>query len=107
MPNFRAMRIRTVADRARADAARERRAQQERDDGIPDRHADADVRQPIELDLSCAGGPALTLRPVPGKVAWRAVDATGRTVRRATLKQILHAVADQLPRQQGARGFLG
>lgn len=63
MPHFRAMRVRTVADAARRDAAAERRAQWEREDGIPDRGPD-DCRTPIALDLSAAGGPRLTLHPV-------------------------------------------
>ena len=61
MPHFRAMRVRTVADAARRDAAAERRAQWEREDGIPDRGPD-DCRTPIALDLSAAGGPRLTAR---------------------------------------------
>ena len=99
------IRVRTVADRARRDAAAERRAEWQRQDGISDRPADTDLREPIALDLRCAGGPALTLRPVPRKVAWRAVDSDGRTVACATLKQLLHRLADQLPRQFGARNW--
>ena len=100
------IRVHTIADRARHDAAAERRAEWERQDGIPDRPADEDVRQPIPLDLSSAGGPTLTLRPMRGRCAWRAVDAQGRTVRCATLKQLLHWAADELAPQLGARNFL-
>lgn len=70
MPHFRAMRVRTVADAARRDAAAERRAQWEREDGIPDRGPD-DCRTPIALDLSAAGGPRLTLHPVRGRITIR------------------------------------
>ena len=65
MPHFRAMRVRTVADAARRDAAAERRAQWEREGGIPDRGHD-DCRTPISLDLSAAGGPRLTRLPRRG-----------------------------------------
>ncbi len=106
MPHFRAMRVRTVADAARRDAAAERRAQWEREDGIPDRGPD-DCRTPIALDLSAAGGPRLTLHPVRGRIAWRAWDDERQAVTyRGSLKQLLHALADDLPRQLGARSFL-
>ncbi|MCL4695470.1 MAG: hypothetical protein KJ023_00185 [Burkholderiaceae bacterium] len=98
--------MRTVADAARRDAAAERRAQWEREDGIPDRGPD-DCRTPIALDLSAAGGPRLTLHPVRGRIAWRAWDDERQAVTyRGSLKQLLHALADDLPRQLGARSFL-
>lgn len=103
MPNFRAMRIRTIPSRAALDAARERRAQWARDDGIPDRGPD-DCRVPAQLDLRPFGGPLLTARPVRGKIAWAFVDeAAGCVVLRATAKEALHTLADGLPRQLGAR----
>ena len=78
------IRVRTIADRARSDAAAERRAEWERQDGIPDRPANPDARTPIDLDLRCAGGPRVTLRPVRGKCAWvQFVD--GKPQRRARI----------------------
>lgn len=91
--------IRTITDRARRDAADAERAA-----GIPDRAQD-DVREPIELDMRCAGGPCVTFRPVARKTSWNAYDDSGRFLRRGTLKQLLHAFADQLPRQLGARNL--
>lgn len=61
-----------------------RRAEWERQDGIPDRPANPDARTPIDLDLRCAGGPRVTLRPVRGKCAWvQFVD--GKPQRRARI----------------------
>lgn len=93
------IRVRTVTDRARRDAADAERAA-----GILDR-TEADARAPIALDLRRAGGPDLTFRPVARKTAWNAYDADGRFLARGTLKQLLHRFADQLPRQLGARSF--
>ena len=61
------MRVRTAAQRYRAQ---ERRAQAERDAGIPDR-VDADFRTACLLDLRGAGGPLVTLEPRRGYHAWR------------------------------------
>ena len=78
-------------------------AQVERDAGIPDR-TDCDIRQPITLDLRSAGGPNLTLEPRIGYVAWRARDSdTGQVMRCAALKELLHRIADELPRRLSDR----
>ena len=80
-------------------------AQAERDAGTPDRD-DYDQRQPIMLDLSSAGGPNLTLEPRLGYVAWRARDNdTGQVLRCAALKELLHWIADELPRMLSARSL--
>jgi hypothetical protein len=93
-------RYRSHASRA---AAAERRAQAERDAGIPDR-TDADCRQPIALDLSSVGGRCLTLEPRRGYVSYRARDiGTGEVVACAALKTLLHKIADDLPRMLGRR----
>lgn len=81
------------ADRRRADAEAA---------GEPER-TDADFRSACVLDLRGAGGPALTLLPVRGKVAWRAVDESGAVVGRAAIKALLHLVADDLTRMQSFR----
>jgi hypothetical protein len=90
----------------RAANARWQRAQAERDAGIPDRPAPTDCRDEIPLDLRSAGGQLWLLRPCPGKIAWDAIDEHGRPQRRAALKSLLRSLADDLPRQLGARNFL-
>jgi hypothetical protein len=84
------------AAKARWRAA-EARAQAERDDGIPDRPAFVDIRQPIDLDLTSWGGPRLHIEPRRGYIAARAVAADG-AVQVAALKTLLHRIADSLPR---------
>jgi hypothetical protein len=92
------------AARARWRAA-EQRAQDERDAGIPDRQ-EADVREPFTLALASAGYRNLRIEPRLGYIAWRAYDAdTGEPVACAALKQLLHGIANSLPRQLGARNF--
>ena len=92
------------AARARWRAA-EMRAARERDDGVPDR-ADIDTRAPISLDLRSAGGPHLILEPRLGYVAWRARDVeTGDVIHCAALKELLHRIADELPRMMAARNY--
>lgn len=60
-----------------------------------------DWRRPIPLPLSAAGGDDLTLHPIPGRIAWRAVrDADGATVASGALKSMLRDLADRLPRMQ-------
>ena len=69
------------------------------DPSIEERPAIEDRRTPISLDLRPAGGPNLTLEPRLGYVAWRARDAeSGEVVDCAALKELLHRVADGLPR---------
>jgi hypothetical protein len=85
--------------------AAEQRAQAERDEGIPDR-ADADCRQPFDLLLRAAGYRDLRIEPRRGYVAWRAVDAqTGEVLHSAALKELLHWIADEMPRMLAARNF--
>lgn len=90
-------------------AARDARAEQKRAAaeaaGIPVR-TDADCRVPIALDLRFVGGPELILEPRRGYVSWRARDvATGQVVACAALKQLLHGIADDLPRMLAARNW--
>ena len=85
--------------------AAEQRAQAERDAGIPDR-TDTDIRQPFDLLLRAAGWRDLRIEPRRGYVAWRAVDAgTGEVLHAAALKELLHWIADQLPRMIAARNY--
>ena len=61
------------------------RAQDERDNGIPDEPIIEDRRQPFDLPLAGAGFVDLRIEPRLGYVSWRAVDAaTG---------QVLHCAA--------------
>jgi len=63
-----------------------------------------DARVDIALDLSSAGGPRLVLQPRRGYLAYRAVDMdTHEVVACAALKELLHKIADRLPRQMALR----
>jgi hypothetical protein len=82
----------------------ERRAQAERDAGIPDRAAPADQRQPITFDLSSYGGRRLRIEPRIGYIACRVIDdETGEIIDCAAIKTALHRIADALPATLGAR----
>ena len=86
--------------------AKARRAQWEREDGIPDRETVTDTRQPFALDLKAAGFHDLRIEPRLGYVAWRAVDVdSGKVLHSAALKELLHWVADQLPRMLSMRNY--
>jgi len=86
--------------------AAEVHAQHERDDGIYDRPAFEDCRQPFALPLAAAGWRDLTIEPRLGYVAWRAVDTeTGEVLHCAALKELLRWVATQMPRMLAARNF--
>lgn len=80
--------------------ARERQAQWEREDGIPDREPITDNRDPFPLPLKARGWRDLEIEPRLGYLTkWRAVDAETREVlHSAALKELLHWCADQLPR---------
>lgn len=98
-----------IANAANARArwrAAEARAQAERDAGIPDREPFEDCRQPFALDLRSAGYRRLRIEPRAGYVAWRAVDEdSGEVIDCAALKELLHRVADKLPRMLSPRHF--
>lgn len=82
--------------------AAELRAQAERDDGIPDRPAPIDTRQPITIDLRSYGGPCVRIEPRVGYIAVRARDEATGVVTACALKTLLHCIADGLPRTLGA-----
>lgn len=91
--------------RSQSDALAEARMQRAAEAGIPVR-TDPPLPAPITLDLSDAGGKRLTLHKCRRGRAWRAVDeATGKAVARAALKELLHKLADALPRTLGARNL--
>jgi hypothetical protein len=92
------------AARARWRTA-ETRAQAERDAGIPDDPAPVDCREPFALDLRSAGGPLYRIEPRRAYVAWRAIDEAGTVKHCAALKELLHTIADELPRMLAARNF--
>lgn len=78
---------RADAKRAAAEAA-----------GMPVRE-DADQRTDGVIDLRGLGGPCLVIKPVHGKIAVRALDPkTMAQVQRCSLKQLLHWIADRIPR---------
>lgn len=78
----------------------ERRAQQERDDGVPDRAPVPDNRDPFPLPLRARGWRDVEIEPRLGHLTkWRAVDAETREVlHSAALKELLHWCADRVPR---------
>ena len=93
----------TAEQRSRAKA---RRAQWEREDGIPDREPMTDCRQPFTLDLKACGFHDLRIEPRIGYVAWRAVDVeSAQVLHCAALKELLHWIADQLPRMLAMRNY--
>jgi hypothetical protein len=68
---------------------------------------DDDMREPIQIDLRVAGGRNYVIEPVRGYVAWKLIDADSREVlRRCALKEALHWIADQMPRQLAVRNLL-
>jgi hypothetical protein len=73
---------------------------------VPDPAPLEDTRQAFEMDLRSAGGRLLRIEPRWGFVAWRAIDAeSGEVLRVAALKELLHWVADSLPRWLALRNF--
>ena len=78
-------------------------ADDERQADIPDR-VDGENRQPFPLLLKSAGFHDMQIEPRLGYVAWRAVDmGTGNVLHSAALKELLHWIADQLPRMISPR----
>ena len=80
-----------------------RRAQAERDAGIPDRPAETDVRETLYLDLTTWGGPYLRIQPRPMHISARVTDMETQSVQQVAIKTLLHRIADQLPRTLGRR----
>ena len=86
--------------------ARSRQAQWARDDGIPDREPIEDTRAAFDLPLKAAGYFDLLIQPRLGYVSWRAIDkATGTVLHCAALKELLHWIADRVPRYMALRNF--
>ena len=74
--------------------------------GRPLKQRKADIRRPFDLPLRAAGWRDLRIEPRRGYVAWRAVDAaTGEVLHVAALKQLLHWIADAMPRMLAARNW--
>lgn len=90
----------------RAANARWRKAEAEREAGVPDELAWSDTRQPFDLLLGAQGYHDLRIEPRLGYIAWRArrID-TGEVVRCCALKELLHWLADRLPRTIAMRNF--
>ena len=93
----------TPAQRDKASIAR---ADEARRQGIPDPAPLEDTRTAFDLDLRSAGGRLLRIEPRLGYVAWRAVDAeSGEVLHTAAIKELLHKLADDLPRWLALRNF--
>jgi hypothetical protein len=93
----------TAEQRSRS---RVQRAAWQREDGIPDREPMVDLRQPFPLLLNSAGFHDLNIEPRLGYVSWRAVDIeSGEVLHCAALKELLHWIADRLPRMLAARNY--
>ena len=86
-------------------AAAERKAQAERDAGIPDRPAMVAL-QPLLIDLRGAGGPHWRCEHKPGSCQWRVYEAdTGERVMCGQIGGILTAAHRATPRMLSARNF--
>jgi hypothetical protein len=58
----------------------------------------------IQIDLRGGFGPQLELRPCRGLLAWNAWNVeTGALEDTAALKELLHRIADRLPRMESPR----
>ena len=91
---------------AQRDRAAINRAEWEREQGIPDPAPPQDMRRAFLLDLRSAGGRLLSIEPRLGYVAWRAVDEeTGEVMHTAALKELMHWIADRLPRWLALRNY--
>lgn len=91
---------------AQRDRARLSRAAAARAAGATDPAPPEDTRQPFDLDLRGAGGRLLRIEPRMGYVSWRAVDAeSGEVLHVAALKELLHKLADDLPRWLALRNY--
>lgn len=83
-------------------AQAERKAQAERDAGIPDRPAPVAL-PPVLLDLRGAGGPHWRCEHKPGTCQWRVYDAdTGDRVRCGQIGGIIAAAHRATPRMRSA-----
>ncbi len=89
--------------RPMSSAARDARAEAQREAGIPDR-MDLDHRTACFVDLRGNGGSLYTLEPRRGYVAWRVVDG-GSVVFCGSIKQALHWIADQQARCSAMRNW--
>ena len=88
------------------DRARIARADEERSQGTPDPAPPEDTRAAFDLDLRGAGGRLLRMEPRLGYVSWRAVDAeSGEVLHTAAIKELLHKLADDLPRWLALRNY--
>ena len=83
-------------------AAAERKAQAERDAGIPDRQAPP-LLPPLLLDLRGAGGPHWRCEHRPGTCQWRVFDAdTGARMMCGQIGGIISAAHKATPRMRAA-----
>lgn len=81
-------------------------AQDERDAGIPDREPITDVREPTTLDLRSHGGRFWRIEPRLGYIACRGIDGeTSTVVHCASIKELLHKIADETPSTMGRRNL--
>jgi hypothetical protein len=88
--------------------AAEQRAQAERDEGIPDREDQPDLRLPVEIDLSTWGGQRLRIEPRIGYISGRMFEAdAGDLLDCAAMKTLPHRLADSLPRTESRRNNRG
>ena len=74
--------------------------------GRPRKPRQRDLRQPFDLLLCNAGWRDLRIEPRLGYVSWQARDMhTGDVIHCAALKELLHRIADELPRMMAARNY--
>lgn len=83
-----------------------RKADQERDEGIPDRPALIEYRQPFTLPFAALGWKDVRIEPRLGYISWRCIDeATGEVLACKALGELLRWIAGHVPRQLGIRNL--
>jgi hypothetical protein len=83
-----------------------RKADHERADGIQDRTALVEYRQPFALPFAALGWKDVRIEPRLGYISWRCIDeATGEVLACKALGELLRWVAAQVPRQAGIRNL--
>lgn len=83
-----------------------RKADQERDDGTPDRPAIVEYRRPFTLPFAALGWKDVRVEPRLGYIAWRCIDEeTEEVLMCCALGEMLREIARRVPRQLGIRNL--
>lgn len=85
---------------------RPRKADDERAEGIPDRPALVEHRQPFTLPFAALGWKDVRIEPRLGYISWRCIDeATDEVLMCCALGEMLREIARRVPRQLGIRNL--